>query len=394
MASSKQVKITKLFEESGAFLYNSQAVCVLVLNEDGTIVDYNMGFKKTFFPQNAERLQLEHFFVEEGSNSINLDHFYGKTRINLQYTKEDSIIYTFEISKLENCYILMSDIHKTSDLNVVEKMSKITNELASMTRSLNQKNDQLKRAKNELEEKDQILISQSRYSAMSELLLMLSHQWRQPLTTISLQNQVLKKLYRKKQLSEESFHDSTGLIETTINQLTKSIKLFSSKINRDKNEIISLETFFDDIQVLMHELFDNYDIEFTTEIAAKHEIKTRYSMLLQLCLIVIQNSLDAFERIKIDTPSIQVQAINENGYSIIRFKDNGGGVDNELIKTLFEPYSSTKTQKNGVGLGLFNAKLIVTKYLQGSIVLENCDLGTCTTIKFPNEITSGDMNGE
>jgi signal transduction histidine kinase len=66
--------------------------------------------------------------------------------------------------------------------------------------------------------------------------------------------------------------------------------------------------------------------------------------------------------------------------SLFEIKDNAGGIKDENIEKIFEPYFTTKHKSQGTGLGLFMSKMIVEKSLEGEISHKNLDNGSVFTI--------------
>lgn len=62
--------------------------------------------------------------------------------------------------------------------------------------------------------------------------------------------------------------------------------------------------------------------------------------------------------------------IKENSLEII-LKDNAGGINEDVINKIFEPYFTTKHQSLGTGIGLYMSNQIIQKQFNGSIEVTN-----------------------
>lgn len=78
---------------------------------------------------------------------------------------------------------------------------------------------------------------------------------------------------------------------------------------------------------------------------------------------------------------LKVATLKEDGYAVIRFCDNGGGVAQENLEKIFEPFFTTK--EKGTGLGLAITRQIVEQH-HGSIAIESeAGVGTTVTVRLP-----------
>ena len=268
----------------------------------------------------------------------------------------------------------LEDLNTTLEKRVEDK----TKELKELNESLE------KRVKDEIfknEEKQKVMFWQSRLASLGEMIANIAHQWRQPLTELNLTLFSLKKAINSSNESEvdEFYNDSKLIIKnmsTTIDDFTNFFKPNKEKyffkivdsINESlnilekviKKESIVIKTSFEDIEVL----------------GISNE-------LTQVIINLIQNSKDAFKIANIEQKEISISIKRDNNFAIIKFKDNAGGIKEEDIYKIFEPYFTTKHTSSGTGLGLFMSKMICEKGLNASLNVSSKDIYTIFSIKIP-----------
>jgi C4-dicarboxylate-specific signal transduction histidine kinase len=98
--------------------------------------------------------------------------------------------------------------------------------------------------------------------------------------------------------------------------------------------------------------------------------------LKQVLLNLIKNAEDTLVKSRSDDRKIKI-VIDKN---MLRVEDNGGGVQEEIMEDIFQPYFSTKTKKDGTGLGLYMSKIIIEDHCQGSLDVSNNKEGAVFTI--------------
>ena len=222
------------------------------------------------------------------------------------------------------------------------------------------------------EEKTRISIQQSRMASMGEMLENIAHQWRQPLSTISVAASGIEIKKELNILNDEELSDSLRHIKNATQYLSNTIDDFRNFFVKDKipSNINIRNTL-------------NKTIDLISSTLAKEEITlirniqninfTSYeNELIQVLMNIFINAKDALANRKSEKLIIVViKQIEDN--LVIKIKDNAGGVDSSIIDKIFEPYFTTKHQFNGTGIGLYMSKLIVEKHLIGEISVKNID---------------------
>ncbi len=221
----------------------------------------------------------------------------------------------------------------------------------------------------ESQEKDEFIIQHSRFDVMEEIIGMLAHQWRQPLSIISA---IVGGLQTKKELailSDEDLKNSLKNINNHTNQLSQMITTFREFFKTDDApSLTSPNDAILEARELMKEDLQQNHIKLTLELADMEPVFYTQNLLIQVLTNLIVNSRESFERNQIRTAAeITIRSFTQNNKINILVEDNAGGIEKGVIEHIFEPYYSTKDEKNGKGLGLYLAKSIVSRQLKGNI---------------------------
>jgi PAS domain S-box-containing protein len=246
----------------------------------------------------------------------------------------------------------------------------------------------IKENEQKLKDMQDVLVAQSRYAAMGEMIGMIAHQWRQPLTALGMvANNVRMDV-------DFGVFDAVTL-KTQLDSIDSQIQFLSQTVDDFRNffkpKMIAEETDVDELiggaLKIIGGSFEgnNIVIQSDTKNACDIKFTINKSEMIQAILVILQNAKDALVENETKNAKIQIAcSVNENENSIdICICDNAGGVPQELKYKIFEPYFSTKTIKNGTGLGLYIAKTIVEKHEGGSVWVENKDNGACFWIRLP-----------
>jgi len=234
------------------------------------------------------------------------------------------------------------------------------------------------------EQQHKQLLASSRSAAMGDMISMIAHQWRQPLSLITT---VMANMKIKKEigtLDETTLQNAFEKIDETIHYLSDTVNDFRDyfKPNKVKSMVNLYELFSKSIFFLKDEM-SQYDINYTIDIEKKLEVHTYKNELLQSIINIIKNSIDAFkDKESIKQKEIKVYCKQKEKSITIHIEDNAGGIPQENLEKIFEPYFSTKS-KNGTGLGLYICKTIIEKHLKGTLELSSDTNGTKVAITLP-----------
>lgn len=221
-------------------------------------------------------------------------------------------------------------------------------------------------------DKEEIMIAQSRHAAMGEMIGMIAHQWRQPITVIAMgANNMLVDIELDSTSDEEIQKQSQNILRQT-EYLSKTIDDFRNFFRPDKEvETVRLEDVMDEAQKIIGKSLDHSAIVLNITHQNGHAIKTYSRELLQVYINLLKNAKEALTEHRQKERRINVVISDDDEHVITTVCDNGGGIDEKILTRLFDPYFSTKEKQVGTGLGLYMSKIIIEKHLHGRIEVYN-----------------------
>lgn len=220
--------------------------------------------------------------------------------------------------------------------------------------------------------KDLIMFQQARLASLGEMIANIAHQWRQPLGSLMM---IVQSFQTKMELGkltnefiEQKVDDALVLGESMSNTLDDFQNFF--KPNKQKCEF-NLKECIEQSFELSKYLLEKEKIEFHLDIKDDVDILGFYNELSHVFLNIISNSKDALKNQDRQHKLIEVGVKQFRKYIRINILDNGGGIDEEVLPHIFEPYYTTKYKSAGTGIGLYMSKQIIEKHMQGSISCKN-----------------------
>ena len=262
--------------------------------------------------------------------------------------------------------------------NLEAEVEKKTNKVNELNKNLEIK---VKQALEENTKQLQALQQQTKMASMGEMIGAIAHQWRQSLNALGANIQNLKYHKKEGKLEDEEFiKDFIEVNKKTISFMSKTIDDFRSffRVDKEKSDFKIKETTQSVINMQSAQL-KNYNIalNITGDEFLCNGFQSEYQ---QVILNIINNAKDALLHSDKPNPTIDIE-INSKAKTI-NIKDNAGGIPENIISRIYEPYFTTKEQGKGTGMGLYMSKMIIEDNMGGNLNVENTNEGACFTIDF------------
>lgn len=273
------------------------------------------------------------------------------------------------------------------------ELEQLQEELIELNKSLESK---IADAVGEIVKKDAYLLHQSRLAQMGEMLSMIAHQWKQPLSSISSMQIAIRMtielekydLSDEKQRKEflEFIHQKLDKIGANTQNLSQIISDFSDfyKPNK-KSEVMFLDNVIIKACNLVEDNMHVNNIRLNLELHSELLLRLHENEFMQVILNIMSNAKEQLINKNIENARISIISYDKGHYSFLEISDNAGGIDKSIINSIFDPYFSTKLEKNGTGLGLYMTKKIIEEYHHGSVMVKNTKDGAVFIIKVKAE---------
>ena len=258
-------------------------------------------------------------------------------------------------------------------------------EVESRTEKLELLNTSLEtRVKDEVNahrQKDKMLAQASKMAEMGDMLSMIAHQWRQPLNQMSYVVMNIESAYEYDELTKEYLDSKVKEANELLEFMSVTIDDFKNYFSPDKEQSsVLIEDVIDQALSLIKKTLQSENIETICEYEANQKVSLYKNEFIQVLLNLIKNARDILKESNLKNPQIKIKTFIEDTKLTIEVIDNGSGIKEEFQDKIFEPYFSTKDEKNGTGLGLYMSKMIIEGHLGGELSVRNSEQGAVFTI--------------
>ncbi len=273
----------------------------------------------------------------------------------------------------------MGDVKKTKKqlINELKELRKSNCELENVAMECRRTlEDRVKAEVARKREIDHILIEQSRQAAMGDMIGHIAHQWRQPLTVISLLVQDISECYQYGNFTKEYLDITIGKIVRLIQNMSMTVDNYRDFFMPDK---VGTHFFIDEIVdktlSFMEASLKYYNIAVEVDLEAGLSVRGQPNEYSQVLLNIINNTKDAFIENKTESPRISIKGYREHDRTVVTISHNAGDIPDAVIERIFSPEFGAGDLMDGKDLWLYTSRIIVKNNFMGNLSARNAEHG-------------------
>ena len=237
----------------------------------------------------------------------------------------------------------------------------------------------------------QFLIQQSKLAEMGDMVAAIAHQWNEPLVELSALIQDMQTSYLLDELKDIDVNDFVNDSMIQIKYMSKTLTDFRNFLKPStKKNLFSISKAFNEINEIIGKqiFYSNITMSFNYKNADEELLIYGYeNEFKQVLLNLINNAKNkVLEKPQIEEnvkAKIDINIERCQNFNTIEIIDDAGPIDEKIINSIFQPYFTTK--KDGTGIGLYMAKVIIEDKMDGNINVRNEDNCVIFTIKLPHK---------
>ncbi|MDK9706735.1 MAG: cache domain-containing protein [Desulforhopalus sp.] len=224
------------------------------------------------------------------------------------------------------------------------------------------------------------LMQAQKMAAVGEMLGAIAHQWRQPLNTLATYISSLQAAYYNSMLSKEVVERVVTGAGDQIAFMSKTIDDFRNffKPSKTKGPVDILTSVISAVKLMEAQMRHN-NINLTVKNMTGSNTLIVYGYqgeFIHVLVNILANAKDAIleninRTVGLTVRSIDIIVSANGDNAVIEIIDSGGGIPEQLLPKIFNPYYTTKGTSSGTGMGLYMSKMIVEKEMRGELRAEN-----------------------
>ncbi|MGE4295862.1 MAG: ATP-binding protein [Campylobacterales bacterium] len=229
----------------------------------------------------------------------------------------------------------------------------------------------------------ELMQMQARQAQMGEMIGAIAHQWKQPLTVLSLQVQELELMFADGELTREYLENYAAEADRMIEHMSQTVDDFRNFFRPAPAQLFSVRSAVERLRAMLAKLYEKQKINLKIEVAADGRIQGAISEFQQVLVNLINNARDALNESGAADRTVTVRIDAAGNEAVITVSDQGGGIPEAVLPRIFDSYFTTKSQEKGTGIGLFMSKQIIEEKMGGTLSAENTAEGAKFTIRVP-----------
>ncbi len=337
--------------------------------------------------------------IEESWDFYADESYFAKAKLFHQEYMPSKDIFNYALGKIEKLDIKFiapqhgSVIDKKYIPKLIEDMKNLDCGLyieQKYNRELLDTIQELQRKEIELKERDLLLFEQSKRAEMGEMIGNIAHQWRQPLAIINTSLAILQEKNRANILTKEEIADKLEKMEKRIVYLSETIEDFMSYYSPEKEKLwFSIDDAVKKSLEIIH--FNEAIVKLDTQFNSTVKIFGLINEYIQVIVSILSNINDLVRMKNLTDVTVTLIIQKNEEFSTLTIEDSCGGIEDENLSKIFNPYFTTKHKSMGTGLGLHIAKMIIEDNMKGFLTAQNIynekneKVGAKFTIKVKNE---------
>ena len=281
----------------------------------------------------------------------------------------------------ENLETLLTDYQRKS-----KRLDKIIEQSDRQQLTLIKLNNELDEYKNQLElkveeeikkreEKEKMLLQQSKLAAMGEMMDAVAHQWKQPINIINMQVDMINYDYEDGLVDDNYINDFQSKVSSQVKHMTSTLNEFRSFFRPNKEAAqFNIKEMIEKVLLLVKDEFIKNRITISINDSGNFDLDGIENEFKHLILNIINNSKDAFNDNNTKDRKIQINILNNEKNKTIEIIDNAGGIPENVIEDIFKANVTTKEEGKGTGIGLYMSSQIAQKH-NGQLNVSNVENG-------------------
>ncbi|MDD2895343.1 MAG: HAMP domain-containing sensor histidine kinase [Aliarcobacter sp.] len=234
------------------------------------------------------------------------------------------------------------------------------------------------------EKKEQLLIHQSRLAGIGKISINMLNESEELISSLNFILQNINTIHKQIDFKNELVTKSMEQLHRVVDEMNMKNKELKNFINPNE---VKKEFYLDEIVMeslgVLEKTFMNHNIKIDYNFSKSISLFGFPTEFSQVIFNILQNAKDALIEKNITPKKVFVSIKKDNEFAYVFIVDNAGGISQNVIDSIFEPYFTTKSHRKASGLGLFISKIIIEENMQGNLEFENASEGAKFIIKIP-----------